>query len=425
MSIEFKRNIEQKKEYEIIVAGGGVAGAAAALAAARQGKSVLLIEKTVVLGGLATSGLVNFFVPMCNGRGTKIIKGMAEEFLRLSVKDGFNDLDDVWNEDNPGEKAKQRYCTRYSAPIFAMSLTELLTDSGVEILFDTIVIDVVMNGKRVTGVVVENKSGLAYYPAKMIIDTTGDADVLQRAGLPCKKGKNYNTYYGFKADIGSAWKTAENENFAMLSKHHFAGEADLYGRDHPEGMPFWDGTDAKDVTEYIIQNQIEFMQKLRKEDKDKNRNPSQRDVLLIPTMPQFRTTCCIDGDYVFSEKDCYKHFEDSVGAICDFDRKDFLYEIPYRTMIKKGYPNLITAGRSAAGEGYGWDILRVIPPAIITGQAAGTACSLAIDSENDICSVDMKKLQELLEKQNVDIHFDDMLVPKDRTKSEKSDIVHF
>ena len=36
------------------------------------------------------------------------------------------------------------------------------------------------------------------------------------------------------------------------------------------------------------------------------------------------------------------------------------------------------AGRSSSGDGYGWDILRVIPPAILTGQAVGTAASLAL-----------------------------------------------
>ena len=45
-----------KKHYDIIVAGGGLAGTAAALSAARAGKSVLLLEKSLMLGGLATLG---------------------------------------------------------------------------------------------------------------------------------------------------------------------------------------------------------------------------------------------------------------------------------------------------------------------------------------------------------------------------------
>ena len=89
--IERTEKIPFYRNYDVIVAGGGVAGVAAALAAVREGKRVLLIEKTCILGGLATIGHINFFVPMCNGRGKQIIAGMAEELLRLSVRYGLYD----------------------------------------------------------------------------------------------------------------------------------------------------------------------------------------------------------------------------------------------------------------------------------------------------------------------------------------------
>ena len=84
--MKYVKNIK----YDIAVAGGGVAGIAAAVEAARDGKKVVLIEKSTQLGGLATIGLINLFVPMCNGRGVQIIKGMADEFLRLSIKYGYD-----------------------------------------------------------------------------------------------------------------------------------------------------------------------------------------------------------------------------------------------------------------------------------------------------------------------------------------------
>ena len=84
------------------------------------------------------------------------------------------------------------------------------------------------------------------------------------------------------------------------------------------------------------------------------------------------------GDYVFSTKDVYQHFDDSICAINDFEHRDYLYEVPLRALTRKDFPNIITAGRSASGKGYGWDLLRVIPPAILTGQAAGEAAYQAL-----------------------------------------------
>jgi hypothetical protein len=142
-------------------------------------------------------------------------------------------------------------------------------------------------------------------------------------------------------------------------------------------------------------------------------------------MPQFRTTRRIDGDYTLTTEDKYKHFEDSIGAICDFDNRDILYEVPYRTLVRRGFDNIITAGRSAAAEGYAWDVLRVIPPAIITGQAAGDAAGISIDSGVSIAEINLPKLQKTLEEEKVIIHFDDSLIPEDTEKVESVDIGHF
>ena len=74
-SINYVKNLEVKKKYDVIVCGGGVAGVAAAVTAANNGLKTLLIEKSNILGGLGTLGLINLFVPMCNGRGKQIIFG--------------------------------------------------------------------------------------------------------------------------------------------------------------------------------------------------------------------------------------------------------------------------------------------------------------------------------------------------------------
>lgn len=405
-TISYNEKIPYAGSYDIIVAGGGVAGVAAALAASREGKKVLLIEKTINLGGLATIGLVNLFVPMCNGRGTQIIKGMADEFLRLSMKTGWYRMPKDWENGEPGEgKTLQRLCCRYSANILIWQFTELLHKEGVEMLFDTIVSAPVMDGKHCKGIIVENKTGRQYYEAKIFVDTTGDCDILRRAGVPTLLRKNYHTYYSYMISTDSCKKAAESDNIADAYTTFFGGSASLYGDNHPDNVAMYDGTDVNDISRYVIDNQIEALGKLSDGDLNK------RDVAIIPTMPQFRTTRCIDGDHIFKAEERFKHFDDSISAICDFDRRDNLYEVPYGTLVKTGFDNLITAGRSAAGEGYGWDVLRVIPPAIVTGQAAGLAACQAIDTQKPIYGIDIKTLQKKLESQNVDIHFDDSLVP--------------
>ena len=81
-TIKIVSEVKVKAKYDVIVAGGGVSGVAAALTAKKRGLKVLLVEKQTVLGGLATSGLVNYFVPMCNGRGKQIIFGLADKWFR-------------------------------------------------------------------------------------------------------------------------------------------------------------------------------------------------------------------------------------------------------------------------------------------------------------------------------------------------------
>lgn len=417
MKIKIERYAEHVKDYDIIVAGGGVAGVAAAVSAKRMGKNVLLIEKTIGLGGLATTGLIDLFVPMCNGRGIQIIKGMAEEFLRLSIKYGYDTIPEPWKNGEPGGGEKTRYITRFSAPIFTLSLTELLKKEGVDILFDTIIVQPVMEDKVCKGLVVENKSGCSYYGAKMVVDTTGDADVLVGAGVPTVDGKNYHTYLTKGADIESCKDVVESGNISKLCGYKYnGGTASLYGTGQPEGKPPRVGISAKEVNEYVIENHLECIENLKKSDRMK------RTIVSLPSMPQFRETRRIDGEYALKETDTYRHFEDSVGAICDFERRDYLFEVPYRTMIRKEFPNLITAGRSAAAEGYAWDVLRVIPPAIITGQAAGVACAMAIDDNKKIADVDIKKLQSELEREKVMIHFDDSLVPSEEQEDSSGHI---
>lgn len=409
--IEMKYNIPKAGAYEVLVAGGGVSGVAAALSASREGKRVLLIEKGAFLGGLATMGLINLFVPMCNGRGIQIIRGMADEFLRLAVKYGYDDIPQPWLNgenhiltDSP-ENNPPRLRSHFDTGMFALTLNRILADAGVDVMYDTMIIDAVMDGGHCRGLVAVNKSGMSFYAADVVVDATGDADILHKAKVPTVQGCNYFTSVMHRITLDSCRAALEAGDIGKAVKWAYGGNANLYGKNHPECRPLYGGTDGAGVSEFIQENQLVAFEKFKDEDR------RSRAVVTMPSMPQFRTTRRIAGDYTLSPDDAYRHFYDSLTAVCDMDRRDYLFEIPYRSLVRTGFDNLITAGRSISADGYAWDVTRVIPPAIITGQAAGLAASISLKYGMPIFAINTEKLQEKLDSTGVLIHFDDAWIP--------------
>ena len=84
--------------YDLAFVGGGVAGVSSALSASRLGLKVILIEKGSILGGLATSGLINWFEPLCDSKGHQILSSMVEELFNLSIKYGYKTYNENWKE---------------------------------------------------------------------------------------------------------------------------------------------------------------------------------------------------------------------------------------------------------------------------------------------------------------------------------------
>ena len=54
-----------------------------------------------------------YYLPLCDGRGTKVTGAIAEELLYLSIKYGYDDLPPEWR-DGKGIGAKKRYTTIFS-----------------------------------------------------------------------------------------------------------------------------------------------------------------------------------------------------------------------------------------------------------------------------------------------------------------------
>ena len=115
--------------YDIAIIGGGIAGVAAAVQTARMGMKTVLIEKTALVGGLATGGLINVFLPLCDGNGHQVTFGIAEEMLRKSIVYGPGEIPPGWRNECNGEERK-RFISVFSPASFALALDEMALMSG-------------------------------------------------------------------------------------------------------------------------------------------------------------------------------------------------------------------------------------------------------------------------------------------------------
>ena len=108
------------------------------------------------------------------------------------------------------------------------------------------------------------------------------------------------------------------------------------------------------------------------------------------------------------EEDAFRRFEDSVGLVSDWRKRGPIFEVPFSALHGK-CKNLITAGRCASAKGDMWDIMRVIPPCAVTGEAAGTAAAMT----GDFSTLDVGRLQKRLRENGVKLHIEDLSMGKD------------
>ncbi len=161
------KNTENKlvleREYDVVVVGGGVAGIAAAIAAASEGCSTLIIEAGPAFGGLATLGLVNIPLDFVSGIGRTMF-------------DDLKACNGIWHRNTDPEKHK-------------LVLDRMLECAGVTRLLYTWVVDAVMDNNKITGVVIQTKTGRKAVGAKRVIDCSGDSDISYYAGAETFQGR--------------------------------------------------------------------------------------------------------------------------------------------------------------------------------------------------------------------------------------------
>jgi hypothetical protein len=164
-----ERPIPIADRVDVLVCGGGVAGIAAAVSAARNGAKTLLIERAGFLGGTATGSAMGLIVIPA-----KELAGFPREFFEKLAKEQGAGLGDV---------------VPWDIETYKIVAMEMLLEAGADVLVYTWASEPLINGDKIEGVIIENKSGRQAILADVVIDATGDGDIAAHAGLAFTKGR--------------------------------------------------------------------------------------------------------------------------------------------------------------------------------------------------------------------------------------------
>ena len=72
------------------------------------------------------------------------------------------------------------------------------------------------------------------------------------------------------------------------------------------------------------------------------------------------------------------------------------YGVPYRTLVPQGVENLLVAGRALSATSDAAGAVRVMPPCMAMGQAAGVAAALAVKGSTTPRNIDPTHLRKVL-----------------------------
>ena len=374
---------------DVVVVGGGIGGVATAVAAARNGASVCLVEKSCSLGGLATIGNVIIYLPLCDGKGNQVIKGLGEELLRLSIRDGYDQIPACWQEGGDiQQRCKERLRVDFNPCSYMIALEELIAQSGVGLLYDTRFCDVQKKGNLVTAVIVESKSGRQAIRCKAVVDASGDADVCHVAG---EATESLNT------NVRAGWYYYFDGQQVRVRK--LSDKFDSQALCVPDGQRGYAGDNVRDVTDQMLDTRSLVAKDLQKLAADLGRPVSP---VMLATTPCFRMTRRLRADVELATCDDHRWFDDAVGMTGDWRKAGPVYCIPYRSLVGVKTDNLLAVGRCMSSATDLWDATRVIPTCAVTGEAAGTACALAIrHAKGRLSHLKISQLQDQLRKQGV------------------------
>lgn len=416
--VEPERRLPVLRDLDVLVVGGGTSGCAAAVAAARRGLRTALLDRYGFLGGTATAAMVGCLcgVYTCSLNTVIVIAGYLKE------------ITDLLEARQSGYKLKHRY--QLDHEVLKLVLDLWLEAAGVELLFQTQMLDtLVMDGNRVGGVIVETRAGRGAILARSVIDSSGDADVVARAGGAFEKSPASElnapslVFTMAGVDLERAMQIPQTEISRLLRAVTESGEFAFnrfsggFSPVPPAGKVHMnitritcvDATDPDHLNRAYLEGRRQVDAYARFACKYL---PGFEHAYIDQIAPQLgiRETRRVIGEYQLTADDVLGaqgfadaicrgawpleiHRNDSPETTRVHLEGDTYYQIPYRALVPRDLDGILVTGRCISATHDAQGSTRVMGPGIATGQAAGTATALALLSGRRVRDVDVSAVQ--------------------------------
>jgi hypothetical protein len=392
---------------DLCVIGGGAAGIAAAVGAARSGLKVLLVEKYGFCGGATVAGSSGTICGLFSSgdRPQRIVFGFAGEF-----HDRLARLCGVGRPVRFG----RTMLVPHDSFVWKEAADSYLRDEGIEVLYHTNFVAAYCEGDRVDTLIVCAAEGLRAIRPRMLIDASGDAEVVNSIGGSTTMGKDgtvqtptmifrlggIDMEQFMKLDPGEICTqvaAADRSGAYRLPRHHVYLFPMPNGRDvlcnmtritYPDGsVPV--GISSADISFAEIEGRIQAREYYRFL---KDKIPGFQRSYLIDTGAQvgIRQSRSLVGKRRLTNEDVLQARKTagaatfsawpiechSAGDLRITYLENDTYDIPFETLIPLTGTNLLVAGRCLSAEHEAMASARVTAQCFGMGYAAGAASAL-------------------------------------------------
>lgn len=446
--IEKQRAIEIIENIDVLVAGGGPAGIGAAVGAAKTGASVMIVENMGSFGGMWTNGMVITLAGFNSWLRPyrRCVAGVMEEWIKLAEEKG-------------GVENNRSWVLSSDPEIMKLAADRLLEKYGIKCLLHTWIADTIVEDNAVKGVIIENVDGRKAIMAKVVIDCTGNGDVMARAGAEFKIADElqpmtlpffiaevepageipyeeeliipFGPEPGYLGKEGLAYSSRRRDigidiNNPTLANAYEKGELPYFGGPWFGGLRVnypWVNTtrvygsavNARELTDAEIEARRDA-HTIANYYRSHCKGFEKSWIMSTSATIGIRETRRLVGEYVMTRDDIVnpEKTADSIAlGVWPIDihppkgqngAHDMYvplpYPIPYRSLVPKQIDNLLVAGRCISTEREALGTIRVGATCGATGHAAGIAAALAVINDTTPRNIDVAALQAELKNQN-------------------------